>query len=121
MCEQPKLLVSPEPSTQVDSFWSKQLYGANFPDHPAQATAAQSVSCFQNAGGMSMKNMLLFLVLFINYFSHFSTNSTSLILLQKQGEGFRRKQANNQCSLRRDERFKTFLVTLTSFFSGKQV
>lgn len=94
------LLVSPEPSIQVASFWSKQLYGANFPVHPAQVTAAQSLSRFQNAGGMSMTKAQLFLVPFINYFSHFSTNSTSLILLLRQGEGSRIKQANNQCSLR---------------------
>ena len=102
-------------------FCSKQLYGANFPDHPSQATAAQSTSCFQNAGGMSMKNVRLFLVPFINYFSHFSSNSTSLILPQRQGEGFRRKQANNQCSLRSDEHCKPFLIVLTSFFWGKQI
>lgn len=113
------LLLSPEPSIQVASFWSKQLYGANFLDHPAQVTAAQSLSCFQNAARMSMTKAQLFLVPFINYFSHFSTNSTSLILLLRQGEGSRIKQANNQCSLRWDEQFKSFLITFDFIFLRK--
>lgn len=114
------LVVSPEPSMQAASFWRKQLYGLNLPDHPTWVTAVQSMSCVQNAGGIPIKNVQLFLVPFINYFSHFSTNSTSHILLERQGEGFRRKQENNLCSLRRDLYFKPFLIMLTSFSSGRK-
>lgn len=89
------LIVSPEPGLQVGSFRSKQLHGANFPDHPAWATAAQAMFCSQNRGGMSMKNVVIFSS-FHKFFRPLLSNlSLSLILLQRQGESIRRKQAIN--------------------------